>query len=258
MQFESNLGVYLLTNIINGKIYVGKSIDMEERYRDYARAKGNGHVIRAIKKYGWENFTFEILESFDEIDVQELLEIESQYIILLDGTNKFLGYNKCIYASDATGLKRSEEVKKKASEARMGKRTGKDNHFFGKKLSEEHKRKMSETRIREGTSAGEKHPLFGKKHSEEHKRKMSESQKGRPSPRKGIPLSEEHKQKVRDTRICKPVNQIDLVTGEIIKTWESGRAARRVYGSNLNKVLKGEYSQSQGFFWQYAENEVTN
>lgn len=56
----------------------------------------------------------------------------------------------------------SEDTKRKLSEAHKG-----------KTLSEEHRRKMSEVR------KGEKNPLFGKKHSKEVKRKISEAMKGR-------------------------------------------------------------------------------
>lgn len=49
--------------------------------------------------------------------------------------------------------------------------------FYGRKHSEESKRKMSEARI--GRFGAEKHPMYGKKHSEESKQKMSQSLIGR-------------------------------------------------------------------------------
>ena len=73
----------------------------------------------------------------------------------------------------------SEETKRKISEAHTG-----------KTLSEEHRRKMSEVR------KGEKNPLFGKKHSEETKRKIMETMKGK----KRKPFSEEWKRKMSEAQ----------------------------------------------------------
>ena len=62
----------------------------------------------------------------------------------------------------------SEEVKKKMSKSRKGKRTGKDNPFYGKTHTEENKRKIIKANK-------------GKKHSEETKKKMSLAQRGEKS-----------------------------------------------------------------------------
>ena len=76
---------------------------------------------------------------------------------------------------------RSEETKRKMSEAKKGK-----NHpFYGQHHSEEIKRKMSKS------LKGENHPMYGKHHSEEAKRKMSEAHKGKH-------FSDEHKRKIRE------------------------------------------------------------
>lgn len=50
---------------------------------------------------------------------------------------------------------------------------GEKNPFYGKHLSEEHRRKMSESH------KGEKNPFYGKHHTEDNRRKMSESHKGK-------------------------------------------------------------------------------
>ena len=64
----------------------------------------------------------------------------------------------------------------------------------GQKLSEETKRKMSNSR------KGEKHPFYGKHHSKEAKKKISQSKKGKPSHRKGVILSSEIKKKISDAK----------------------------------------------------------
>lgn len=58
-------GIYKITNQINGKFYVGCSIDIEQRWADHKspRAMRRSHLLaRAFKKYGKDNFLFEILE----------------------------------------------------------------------------------------------------------------------------------------------------------------------------------------------------
>lgn len=71
------------------------------------------------------------------------------------------------------GIARTDDWKKKISEANSGER-----HWaFGKELSEEHRRHLSESI--KGKMRKEKHPLWGKKMSEETRKKMSEKQKER-------------------------------------------------------------------------------
>lgn len=98
------------------------------------------------------------------------------------------------------GKPRSEETKRKLSEAHKGKKlSGKTkkkmsdywkkhgNWIKGKKLPEEIKKQISESMI--GRFSGENHPLYGKHHSKETKRKLSEAHKGKK-------LSEETKKKM--------------------------------------------------------------
>lgn len=47
-----NLGIYQLVNKINGKIYIGKSIDLLSRIRSHKYSKQNFYICRAIRKYG--------------------------------------------------------------------------------------------------------------------------------------------------------------------------------------------------------------
>lgn len=83
-----------------------------------------------------------------------------------------------------------EETRRKISEERIGQihsketienmskaKMGEKNPMYGKKLTEEHKRKLSEAHI--GKQKGEKHPMYGKHPSEETRKKQSESAKKR-------------------------------------------------------------------------------
>lgn len=77
--------IYKTTNMINGKIYIGKEKHNDKNYL------GSGRILNnAIRKYGKENFTKEILEecSLDVIDERECYWIER-----CDSTNWDIGYN---------------------------------------------------------------------------------------------------------------------------------------------------------------------
>lgn len=66
-------GVYLITNLINGKKYVGSSAIMLRRLKEYLNPlylernlkKGNSKLLRALLKYGYSNFEFKVLEMFE-------------------------------------------------------------------------------------------------------------------------------------------------------------------------------------------------
>ena len=68
---NSNAGVYIFTNKINGKRYVGSSLSLSSRLSDYYLRKGKIYGPRAIelalKKYGLENFKLEIYIFSDEL-----------------------------------------------------------------------------------------------------------------------------------------------------------------------------------------------
>lgn len=63
-------GIYKITNQINGKIYIGQSCNIEQRWNQHiATAKNDNHyghcrtlLYPAMRKYGIENFTMEIIE----------------------------------------------------------------------------------------------------------------------------------------------------------------------------------------------------
>lgn len=96
-------GIYRIQNKINGKIYIGKSVDIKRRWSshitdsnvDDERWNSNYRGVKtpihaAIRKYGKENFVFEILE---ECNKEELNDKEKYWIKTLNATNKENGYN---------------------------------------------------------------------------------------------------------------------------------------------------------------------
>lgn len=84
---KGKAGIYLWTNKINGKRYVGSSIDLSARLRNYfnlsylASSKDIMIIYKALLAYGFKNFTLEILEYCDP---SVLLEREQYYIDTLN------------------------------------------------------------------------------------------------------------------------------------------------------------------------------
>lgn len=135
------------------------------------------YLHRSMKKHGVENFQIQQMfesESLDECKKWEVLTIKSARQIGLKLWNLSDG------GEGASGIKRSEETKKKMSDA-----------LRGKPKSEAHKRNLSIARL--GISPSNK----GVPMSEEQKRKVSAARKGIPAHNKGVPMSEEQKQKLR-------------------------------------------------------------
>ena len=85
------IGIYMFQNLINEKIYVGQSLNIQERYHQHiydAENRPKYPIDYAIQKYGIDNFSFEILE---ECPSELLDEQEIYWISFFDSYNS--GYN---------------------------------------------------------------------------------------------------------------------------------------------------------------------
>ena len=86
--------IYKITNQVNGKIYIGQSINPEARWRDHIVGYSSNEVSlihRAIQKYGVNNFTFEILGWFENYNQKEQEYIQYYRSIAPYGYNIQLG-----------------------------------------------------------------------------------------------------------------------------------------------------------------------
>lgn len=223
-------GIYMIQNLVNGKMYIGRAVDIERRWRKH-RSELNGgyhrnkHLQKSWRKYGQENFEFTIICECDE---SQLNNMEIDYIAKLKTYDPDYGYNKT-YGGDSE--RPTEETKRKMRENNKSGRPE-----VRKKLSEALKGRTS--------------PNKGRTFSEEHKNKLSESLKGRT-------LSEETRRK-----LSIPIVQIDPSTNKVVNVWSSSIDAEREGGFNHGAIIqccKNKFNREgnniyKGYKWQYLNS----
>ena len=128
--------VYAHRNLSNGKSYIGMTSQNPKRRWNSGRGyQRNPKIWADIQNSDWDSdWQHNILGQFE--NKQEALKYESFLIAMLDTVRN--GYNTSAYASHS--CKHLEESKRKMSEAQ----TGEKNHWYGKHRSEETKKKISE------------------------------------------------------------------------------------------------------------------
>lgn len=177
-------GIYKIINVVNGKMYVGSSKDLDHRlyshrcYLNNNKNLPNRHLQNAWNKYGENSFIFEIIEIILIKDKEYIKQREQYWVDILNSE-----YNKRKRVESNIGFRFSEEVKKKLSEIKMGEK----NTFYGKHHTEETKQKQREK-------------MIGRNLSNEHKQKISESLRGENNPNFGKSLSQETKRKLSEAR----------------------------------------------------------
>ena len=101
----------------NGKVYIGiTSQKLNRRFRDGKGYYNNKHFYNAIKKYGWDNFSHEVL--FDNLTEEEAKLMEQFYIALYDSINPKNGYNQTLGGEGTLGYHMSQETKTKISNSK--------------------------------------------------------------------------------------------------------------------------------------------
>lgn len=105
------VGIYKITNKNNNKIYIGQSINIEERWKKHIYSPSNSLIHQAIVKYGVQSFAFEILE---ECASEQLNEREKYWIAYYNSVIPF-GYNKT-EGGDSANLDENTRYQKLDSE----------------------------------------------------------------------------------------------------------------------------------------------
>lgn len=122
--------IYKITNKINDKIYIGQTTQsLNNRIHNYKNdvkySKRSRKIIDAMKKYGFENFVFEII--YDNIASKtEMDELERKYIRDFNSCDDNIGYNMDL-GGNSIG-KHSDETKHKIGQSQLGEK----NHMYGK------------------------------------------------------------------------------------------------------------------------------
>lgn len=213
--------VYKITSP-NGKVYIGMT--KQTLKRRFERGRGyryNTVFYNDILKYGWDNFSTEVL--FDDLDKETASDKEAEMVAKFKSNVAEFGYNL-----DSGGKNYHNEATKE--KIRLGNK--------GKYVSQETRNKLSQSRT--GLLVGEKNPFYGKHHTEETKRKHSEFMKGNQY-NKGHHHTEEFKhmksQQMREKYSnggnpnCKKVYQYDA-DGRCIAEYVSASDAARQNGKS--------------------------
>lgn len=167
---KAKSGIYMWTNLTNGKCYIGSAVDLSDSIKFYyssskmnsALQQGKNYICSALLKDGNQNFSLTILEYCEP---SELLKREKYYIDYLQSEYNIV---KDPTVPPMSGRTHSEETRKKISD------TAKKIDNYGR------------------FKTGENNPMFGKNHSEETILKISEAKMGKN-------LSDEVRKKMSDT-----------------------------------------------------------
>lgn len=255
-------GIYKIINKINNKIYVGQSIDIQERWYqhkykafDKNEIGYNSAIHLAMRKYGVENFSIEIIEECapELLDERERFWIKKLNCLSPNGYNILEG-----------GQKKRSEIRKCCD--------------CGVQISKGATRCLSCARRQQQKKHNAEKPLTALQLAQAIKEKGFE-QVGRNYnvsgnaikkwckayniPYRKAELIAWYNEQVgiveKEKKVLKiPVNQLDLLTGEVLQSFESANAAARSLGrekgSHITEVCKGTHKQAYGFGWEYAIN----
>jgi len=194
--------IYIITNTVNAKQYVGITNNLKRRWSDHKRANGNQQIHFAIKKYGVEAFVFTHIANAFNLDSAQAIE---RMMILEHNTKYPCGYN---HTDGGDGVvSPSELTKKKIADKRRG-----------SKHTPEARAKMSLAKM------GKLSPMKGKTFPAEVRAKMSEAKKGKPAHNKG--------------KKSNPESVAKMIAAKKGKPWTESQRAAIMAGRALAKIQK--------------------
>ena len=226
------IGIYKITNKINGKFYIGQSVNIKRRFMEHRTPRGKMTSLKlAIKKYGKENFLFEVIE---ECSVQDLDEREVYWIAQLRPH-----YNRTAGGVGVKGHNVPDETRQLLS---------KKSRQYWDRLSDAEK-----AEIRKRLTG----PPKGHAVSQETRQKLRAANLGKVQSaetverRKATIISKKadgyiqtnagHKKKVR----C-------IETNQIFDSVKAAGESLSVHPSSITGVLKGKYKTCKGKHFEYV------
>lgn len=111
------MDIYKITNKVNGLIYIGKTTkNLDERRKAHLNAARNNSSARihsAMREFGFDNFEFTLLDTADDIDT--LNELEIYYINKFNSTDLSIGYND--HEGGDINMMHSDRIREKHSDS---------------------------------------------------------------------------------------------------------------------------------------------
>jgi group I intron endonuclease len=237
--------IYLVTNRVNGKQYVGQTVhSIAGRFNCHIKRTGRP-LGKAIQKYGVENFSIRVI---DTAVSRSWLDRKEQTWIEFYHSQAPKGYNLSLGGYSSHGFKMSEEAKAKIASALKGRKLS-ESHILatananrGRKRSIESRQKMSESAKRVFRNPEYNHPMLGRKHSLETRRRLSQSHLGQVPWNKGKKASPE---------VCRKLSQ--RMRGNI--PWNKGKKVGPIPESQRqlmhDRWAAGHYIAARG--WTQTE-----
>lgn len=235
-----NYCVYLHTNKINGKKYIGIThLKPERRWSKGEGYRTSRHFYFAIQKYGWDGFTHEVIKS--NLTKEQACEMEKNLIGQLKTTDDNFGYNLSTGGeSGAAGTKQPQERIEKTRKIHTG-----------RKITEETRIKMSES-------------AKGRKFSKETLEKMSKAKKGKPlskehiehmaNAKRGVCMSDSAKENMRKSKKEFMVKVYCETNGKEYCSVHEAARSLGVSASNISSVCKGKHAHTKGYVFRYADD----
>lgn len=169
--------IYRYTNTLNGKIYIGLTVNIKERHRKHFKESAymERAFYRAVRKYGWAVFDGPVV-----IDTANCLEsAQAKETLWIDRLRTFVGWADAHGYNMTTGGQFSQFAPESLEKIRISK-TGNRNPQYGMtgiKSTRFGKSHTAETKAK--LSVSSRYSFLGQKHSEETKAKIGASNKGK-------------------------------------------------------------------------------
>ena len=243
------IGIYCIQNVLDGKVYIGKSNNIERRLADHRRAllksktkDCNRNLYSAVQEWGIENFSFEALEVHESLDEDYLADRELFYMDCYRACDKEFGYNLRRDSSTKTTV--HEETRVLLREANKGE----GNPNYGNRWTPEMKLSMSNI-------AKDRHKsgIYG------------DAWKAKVSKASSMMWQDEDKKqrmakKVAEAKSSLRFYEYDKKTGELLHVWESMSAILEAYPDYFRiaiyNVCNGHKKSYRGSVWVSETKQV--